>query len=152
MKYFSDIFKQFLTTIKSNTLADMTDADLTEYLNICMFRAASDFLFPRVSLSYTIAQPDTDILGYYFTTDLGQEEINVLLALIESYWLEQQKNNEENMELKYFDKDVRTHSGGKMLAELDKLVKSAKVSAKKAQTNYGRSNNNKSTLKDIYAK
>ena len=135
MIYFEEVNKQLLNTLSSSTFAGMTDEEIDETLAMLMFRAVADFRFPRIQLTYA-----EDVSGYYFENDITQKEINVLLALMKKFWLEQQLDAEKNFEMLYYDKDVRTFSRGNIVQQLKDRYKQAKEDAKYAQFDYGRVN------------
>ena len=62
----------------------------------------------------TVGDPD----DYAFDNTITQKEINVLLAFIKRFWLEQQLDDEKKMEQKYFDSAIRTHSQANMIMAL----------------------------------
>lgn len=139
MVYFEEINKQLLNTLSSSTLAGMSDYEIDEALAMLMFRAIADFMFPQVELTYAEeVDPAFGTKRYYFTNDVTQKEINVLIALMKMYWLEQKVDAEENFELLYYDKDVRTFSRGNMLQQLKDRYSQAVEKAEEAQFDYGR--------------
>lgn len=133
MKKFSSLYSQALSTLKSNTLANMSDDDIESYLFNLTVRAIASFKFPRVDLDYE----STDE-GYAFKEEITQSEINVLLAYMKMYWLEQQMDSEERFENLYYDKDVRTFSRGNMLKALKDRYDLAREQVKRAEYDYSR--------------
>lgn len=146
---FKSLYPQILDSLKSDTLAEMTDHDIQLYLDNLIKRAAGEFWFPRIDLSYSLASiSDPDDLA--FDNDITQKEINVLLTLIKRFWLEQQIDDEEKMEQRYFDASIKTHSQANMLVSLRQRYVDAIKECDVAQHNYSRSLNNKPTVGDIY--
>ena len=146
---FKSLYPQILDSLKSDTLAEMTDHDIQLYLDNLIKRAVADFLFPRIDLSYgLVSQSDPD--DFAFVNDITQKEINVLLTLIKRFWLEQQIDDEEKMEQRYFDASIKTHSQANMLVSLRQRYVDAIKECDVAQHNYSRSLNNKPTVGDIY--
>jgi len=146
---FKSLYPQILDSLKSNTLAEMTDHDIQLYFDNLIRRAVGDFLFPRIDLSYgLVSQSDPDDLA--FVNDITQKEINVLLTLIKRFWLEQQIDDEEKMEQRYFDASIKTHSQANMLVSLRQRYVDSIKECEVAQQNYSRSVNNKPTVGDIY--
>ena len=133
MKQFSSLYGQALSTLKSNTLANMTDDDIESYLFNLAVRAIASFKFPRVSLDY-----EDTATGYAFKEEVSQKEINVLLAYMKMYWLEQQIDDEQRMENLYYDKDVKTFSRGNMLKALKDRYELAQKQVKKVEYDYSR--------------
>lgn len=139
MVYFEEINKQLLNTISSSTLSGMSDFEIDETLAMLMFRAIADFRFPQIALTYDKeVNSNLGTQKYYFTNDITQKEINVLLALMKKYWLEQQLDSERNFEMLYYDKDVRTFSRGNIMQQLKARYEDAKFAAEQAQFDYGR--------------
>jgi hypothetical protein len=139
MIYFEDINKQLLNTLNSSTLAGMSDYEVDETLALLMFRAIADFRFPQMALTYQQElNPNLGTKKYYFTNNITQKEINVLLALMKKYWLEQQLDSERNFEMLYYDKDVRTFSRGNIMQQIRTRYEDAKIAAEQAQFDYGR--------------
>lgn len=137
--YFEAINKQLLNTLSSSTLAGMSDFEIDDTLAMLMFRAIADFRFPQMELTYAEeVNPNLGTRKYYFTNNITQKEINVLLALMKKYWLEQQLDSERNFEMLYYDKDVRTFSRGNIMQQLKARYEDAKFAAEQAQFDYGR--------------
>lgn len=148
MVKFSVVFAQALDTLKSNTLAEMTDSDITAYLNTLLFRAIADFRLPRIALDYQEVAGETG--SYQFINNITQREINVLLELMKYYWIKHQIDDESRFEDLFYDKDVKTYSKGNLLAKLNERLKMAKTDVKEAQYNYSRVLDGKSTLEALY--
>jgi len=146
---FKSLYPQILDSLKSDTLAEMTDHDIQLYLDNLIKRAVGSFLFPRIDLSYELAiVGDPDDLT--FVNDITQQEINVLLTFIKRFWLEQQLDDESKMEQRYFDSAIRTHSQANMVMAIRQRYQDALKECEIAQNNYSRSVANKSTIGDIY--
>lgn len=146
---FKSLYPQILDSLKSDTLAEMTNHDIQLFLDNLIRRAVSDFLFPRIDLSYGL-QFEDDPDDYAFVNDITQKEINVLLILIKRFWLEQQIDDEQKMEQRYFDAAIKTHSQANMLMALRQRYQDALKECDIAQYNYSRSFDNKPTVGDIY--
>lgn len=139
MLYFSEVHKQVLNTLRSNTFSELTDQEIDESLDMLLLRAIADFRFPQIPLTYTKVNVDNEEV-YAFTEDITQREINVLLSLMKLYWLEYQLDNENNFEDLYYDRDVRTFSRANMMKTLNDRYRDAKRDVKIAQYNYSRVN------------
>jgi len=146
---FKNLYPQILDSLKSGTLAGMTNHDIQLFLDNLIRRAVADFLFPRIDLSYGL-QFEDDPDDYAFVNDITQKEINVLLTLIKRFWLEQQIDDEEKMEQRYFDAAIKTHSQANMLVAIRQRYQDALKECDIAQYNYSRSVDNKPTVGDIY--
>ena len=146
---FKSLYPQILDSLKSDTLAEMTDHDIQLYLDNLIKRSAAAFLFPKIDLSYGLAsESDPDDLA--FVNDITQKEINVLLTFIKRFWLEQQLDDESKMEQRYFDSAIRTHSQANMVMALRQRYQDAMKQCEIEQNHYSRSVANKSTIGDIY--
>lgn len=147
---FKSLYPQILDSLKSDTLAEMTNHDIQLYLDNLIKRAVGAFLFPKIDLSYDLAsESDPDDLA--FVNDITQKEINVLLTFIKRFWLEQQLDDESKMEQRYFDAAIKTHSQANMVMALRQRYQDALKECDIAQNNYSRSVANKSTIGDIYS-
>lgn len=147
---FNTFYPQILATLKSKTIAAMSDAQIESYFNDLVIRAIAAFRFPKIPLTYTSAEVDGETV-YTFDENITQREINVLLVLVKMYWLEQQKDNEELFETLYYDRDVKTYSRGNMIKSLKDNYDVAKKNAKTAQYNYSRiASDGSAGLGDIY--
>ena len=146
---FKNLYPQILDSLKSGTLAGMTNHDIQLFLDNLIRRAVADFLFPRIDLSYGL-QFEDDPDDYAFVNDITQKEINVLLTLIKRFWLEQQIDDEEKMEQRYFDAAIKTHSQANMSVAIRQRYQDALKECDIAQYNYSRSVDNKPTVGDIY--
>lgn len=146
--YWEDnIFPQFLESVDSCTLSDLTNTILQDQLNMIAQRAIADFKFPKYTLAYEYdseVNPLTGIpYGYYFTEldgALSQKEYNVIVAHMKKYWVEFQISQERLFQNAYFDKDIRLHSPGNTLDKLDKMYKTFISVALKAERDYSRVN------------
>lgn len=134
---FSDIHEQILATLKSNTLAAMTDEQIAGYLNLMLIRAIGDFRFPKVPLTYKIV-PNSNPKDYSFDYPLTQKEINVLLVLVKKFWLQHQIDSENFFIEEYYDRDVKVYSKGNLLKTLQGRYELAIKEEKTAQYNYSR--------------
>lgn len=146
---FKDLYPQILDSLKSDTLAAMTNHDIQLFLDNLIKRSVAAFLFPRIDLTYGL-QLEDDPDDFAFVNAITQQEINVLLTLIKRFWLEQQLDDEEKMEQRYFDAAIKTHSQANMLMAIGQRYKDAVKECDVAQYHYSRSMNNKSTIGAIY--
>ena len=137
------MFPQFLQTIDSCTLSDFTNFEIQNQLNYLVIRALNDFKFPKISLEYsldeTINDDTEEPYGYYFVeSEVGQKELNVILARMKQYWIEFQISQERLFANAYYDRDIRLHSPGNTIDKLIKMYNTFKTSADIAEFNYGR--------------
>ncbi len=106
-------------------------------------RAVDDFKFPKIALTYGFnaeINPETQVpYGYYFVNqDVGQKEINVILARMKMYWVEFQISQERMFENNYYDRDIRLHSQGNVVDKLTKMLQEFTRKAERAEFDYGR--------------
>jgi hypothetical protein len=149
---FAELYPQILDSLKSDTLAALTNYDLKVYLDGLIKKAVAAFLFPRIDLGYDINPDDDDAFddNYYFFNTITQKEKNVLLVFIKRFWLEQQIDDDSKMEQRYFDAALKTHSQANMIVALRQRYNDALKECEMAQYNYSRSINNTPTIGDIY--
>lgn len=151
MTRFSEIHRQVLNTLKSNTLAAMEDYDIELMLNDMIIRAVANFRYPKIALSYSEILDDNETVELTFDNTLTQKEINVILALVKVAWLEQQLDNETNFENVFYDRDVKVHSRGNLVKSIQERYAFAKEEANSVQYNYYRvSAAGAPAVKDIY--
>lgn len=139
------LYPQFLNTIDSCTLSEQANLFIQEQLNDLAIKSIADFKFPKVSLSYLYDETtntETDApYGYYFIeTNVGQQELNVILARMKAYWVEYQISREKMFENTYYDRDIKLHSPGNFLDKLLKLYATFETKADRAEYNYYRVN------------
>ena len=145
-KYFEDdLFPQFLQSLDSCTISEYSNFEIQNQISMLAIRAIADFKFPKVSLEYsfdeTINAATAIAKGYYFlSNDVSQKEYNVIVARMKQYWVEFQLSQERLFYNAYYDKDIRLHSPGNTIHNLDKLFKTFKGLADKAEYNYYRVN------------
>jgi hypothetical protein len=149
---FAELYPQILDSLKSDTLAALTNYDLKVYLDGLIKKAVAGFLFPRIDLDYRIVPDDEESFddNYYFYNQITQKEKNVLLVFIKRFWLEQQIDDDSKMEQRYFDAALKTHSQANMIVALRQRYNDALKECEMAQYNYSRSINNTPTIGDIY--
>lgn len=150
MLFFSEVHKQILNTLKSNTFSKLTDSEIEASLDMLLKRAIADFRYPNISLAYEKAEDEFGNESYAFTENVTQNEINVLLSLVKLYWIEQQLDNENRFEDIYYDRDVKTYSRANMMKTLNDRHQQALKDVRAAQYNYSRIRDNKPTFGDIY--
>lgn len=139
MIFFSTFYNQVLNTMKSNTIAHMSDEDIINMLDMMLMRAIADFRFPDVELTFELRKnPATNQLENAFVENVTQREINVLLALVKQYWLEQQLDNENQFDSLYYDKDVKTYSAANLLKQINDRHERSIQESRMAQYNYSR--------------
>lgn len=135
MVSFEILYNQFLSSISSYTLSQLSDYEIQAELFNFAERAIANFKFPKVDLSYTL-NPSDEI--YYFDNNPGQKEFNVLLAYMKLAWVEFNLSKEEKLQTLYYDDNVRTFSAANMLAQLNRMHENFVSAAKQAEYDYSR--------------
>lgn len=135
MVSFEILYSQFLSSISSYTLSQLTDEQIQAELFNITIRAIAAFKFPKIKLSYTLNTAD---YMYYFDNNVSQRELNVLLSLMKLTWIEFQISKEEKFQNQYYDANVRTYSMGNILAQLNRMHENFIRTAKDAQYEYSR--------------
>lgn len=139
----NNLFPQFLQSVDSCTLSDLTSYEIQSELAGIALRAVNDFKFPLYSLDYvfdTLKNDETGLeYGYYFVSEeVGQKEFNVILARMKQYWIQFQISQERLFANAYYDKDIRLHSPGNTIDKLIKMLTTFEAMAEKAEFDYGR--------------
>lgn len=84
MQYWDDVlFPDVLATIRGERYLQMSDKQIADELIALAKRAISTFMFPRVALDYAYTEDQTNTiypLRYYFTEEIGDDEIAILVA------------------------------------------------------------------------
>lgn len=137
----NDLFPQFLQSIDSVTLSELSNLEIQNHLNNLAKRAIVDFKYPDYSLDYEFdddENPETgESYGYYFVNEnIGQRELNVILARMKVYWIDVQLSQERNFKNDYYDVHVRLHSPGNMIAQLVRMRNTFKNAADEAERRY----------------
>lgn len=135
MLSFEILYKQFLSSISSYTLLQLSDDEIQAELFTLIERSIGTFKFPKVELVYSLHNSDYQ---YYFDSDVTQRELGVLLAWMKVYWVEFQISKEELLQNQYYDDNVRTFSVGNLLAQLNRMYENFVEAAKRAEYDYGR--------------
>lgn len=135
MVSFEVLYSQFLSSISSYTLLQLSDDEIQSELKNLIDRAIGAFKFPKTELTYSLNE---STYQYEFDNELTQREFNVLLAWMKVYWLEYQISKEEQFDNQYYDSNVRTFSAGNLLAQLNRMYENFTSAAKKAEYDYSR--------------
>jgi len=137
MVSFDILYSQFLSSISSYTLAQLSDSEIQEELFNFAVRAITSFKFPKVALTYTFNETE---FQYYFDNNVTQKELNVILSYMKVAWIDYVISKEERFQNQYYDDNVRTFSIGNLLAQLNRLYENLVEKAKNDEYNYGRVN------------
>lgn len=144
--YFEDVYTQFLRDITSITLAELSNEEIQAECESLLMNAITQFKFPKVSLQY-----EQDETGrYYFTDNVTQAEISVLLLHMGVGWIKYQLLNEDNFTPQYYDSTTRTYSKSAMIAQLNRLYENLEKKAKSREYDYGRTRDYKPTIGNIW--
>lgn len=135
MVSFETLYNQFLSSISSYTLIQLSDDEIQAELYNLVNRAVGAFKFPKISLSSTF---NSQQYQYYFDNSVSQKELNVLIALMKVYWVEYQISKEELLQNQYYDDNIRTFSTANLLAQLNRMYENFVNAAIKAEYDYSR--------------
>jgi hypothetical protein len=139
MVTFNKLYAQFLSSISSYTLSQLSDDEIQAELFNLASRAIAAFKFPKVPLTYVeVENPNTGEIMPTFNEDISQKELNVLLAHMKVLWIEFQISKEERTINLYYDDNVRTFSAANMIAQLNRMYENFVIAAKRAEYDYGR--------------
>lgn len=141
MVSFDTLYNQFLSSVSSYTLAQLSDDEIRAELFNLTQRSLAMFKFPKMALTYTADEnPHTGEITYIFDNDVTQRELNVVLAYMKVLWIEFQISKEERLRNQYYDDNVRTFSAANMIAQLNRMYENFLARAKDEEYNYGRVN------------
>ena len=135
MVSFGTLYSQFLSSISSYTLAQLSDDEIHAELFNFARRAITMFKFPKVALTYTYNEEE---YMHYFDNNVTQRELNVILSYMKVAWIDYAISKEERFQTQYYDDNVRTFSVGNLLAQLNRLYENLLRKAKDEEYNYGR--------------
>lgn len=135
MTSFNTLYSQFLSTVRSYTLSELSDYEIQAELFNLANRAIANFKFPKIKLDYQFNETEQI---HEFVNDITQKELNVLLAHMKVAWIEEQISREEKFANQYYDSNVRTFSMGAMLAQLNRMNENFVEAARRAEYDYSR--------------
>lgn len=135
MVSFETLYNQFLSSISSYTLSQLSDDEIQAELFNLIQRAIGAFKFPKVSFAYSLNNSDYQ---YYFQDNVTQRELSVLLAWMKVYWVEFQISKEELLQVQYYDDNLRTFSTANLLAQLNRMYENFVNAAEKIEYDYSR--------------
>lgn len=139
MQYWDEVlFPDVLPTIRGQRYLTMTDAQITAELNALTKRAISSFKFPKISLSYSREISGTDSRYFFDNDEVGESEIQILVAWIKVFWVEMIISNSDNFTNLYYDSNIQTYSPGNTLHNYEKMKTSFKTDARQLESNYYR--------------
>lgn len=135
MVSFDVLYSQFLTSISSYTLAQMSDEDIKAELFNFARRAIEMFKFPKVKLTYHYNEDESI---YFFDNEVTQKEFNVILSYMKVVWIDFIISKEERFNTQYYDSSIRTFSTANLLAQLNRLYENLLAKARDEEYEYGR--------------
>ena len=118
MTNFEAIYDRFFGKITDDMYLELTPEDTQRDLQSLLIDSIPAFEFPRQSLNYTVEEENA-----FFTSDLTNEEINILALLMKNAWLNRQITSIENTRQKYSGSDFKMTSQANHLAKLLELRK-----------------------------
>ena len=151
------LYPSFRATIRGEYYGNITQNDLDEECYHLVCRAISIFKFPKKSLYYEtyyakrnsdgelIETPESEggIPYGRFTSEISYAEINVLLAWMKVYWIENMLSNSNNFEDLYTDINVKTFSRANLIDKNTNVLKDARRAAQLTESRYSRVNSSR---------
>lgn len=154
MQYWDNIlYPSFRAAIRGGFYGIITQDDLDEECYYLTRRAIATFKFPKISLDYetfyairqddnTIEEVDEDhpdaIPHGIFKQEIGPMEVEILVAWMKVYWLENLLSNSDNFEDLYTDANIKTFSRANLIDKNTNVLKDARKAAEKAENRYSR--------------
>lgn len=138
MVTFDKLYAQFLSSVSSYTLSELSDEEIQAELFNLAERAIAAFKFPKVPLAYAETYDPSLGTVVSFDNNVTQKEFNVLLSYMKVFWIEFQVSKEQLTLNQYYDDNVRTFSSANMLAQLNRMYENFVAAAKQAEYNYSR--------------
>lgn len=135
MLSFGVLYSQFLSSISSYTLAQLSDSEIEAELFNFARRAITTFKFPKIDLSYSLNETEQI---YYFDNTPTQKELNVILSHMKVAWIDYVISKEERFQIQYYDDNVRTFSSANLIAQLNRLYENLAAKASKEEYDYSR--------------
>ena len=154
--YWDDaLFKPMAATIRGTYYNTITQDELDEELYNIAVRAVNTFKFPRISLDYTtfyairddsdenilneVAENTEDAVPHgYFTNEVTSKEIEVLIAWMKVYWIENLLSTTDDFENVYTDSNIKTYSRANLIAQNMTRYKEFLAQAHEMETRYSR--------------
>lgn len=158
MQYWDDVlYPSFRATIRGEYYGIISIDDMDEECFNIARRAIAAFKFPKISTAYTVfyavrdkedknllVEADEDSEGAiphgYFNTDIGDSEVQIILAWMKYFWCEQKISNADNFEDMYTDANIKTYSRANVVAQNLKLMEHYRENARELEMSYGRVN------------
>lgn len=142
MLYWDEVlFPSMLATIRGERYLLLSDNQIYDELVELAKRAITAFKFPKQSLEYDKTEDTTDNFGYkyYFINDnIGNAEIQVLVAWMKVFWIDNLILNADNFNNLYHDSNISAYSPGNLMSNYIKTQNSYKADAKALEQNYYR--------------
>ena len=104
-------------------------------------QAINTFLFPRVELTYAFEEDASSVIfpkRYYFTADITDKEIAILLAWMGFYWCKLIVSNSDNFNNVYFDSNIKSFSPGNVLHNYRVMMENYRDEARRLESRYYR--------------
>ena len=114
MTKFEAVYDRFFGKITDDMYLELTPEDTQRDLQSLLIDSIPGFEFPRQKLDYSISKEG----AAEFSSDLTDEEINILALLMKNAWLNRQITSLENTRQKYSGSDFKMTSQANHLAKL----------------------------------
>ena len=135
MTPFSVVYDLFFSKITDDMYMELTKEDTGAMAENLLMSAIHSFEFPRKPLEFI---PTTKEESGAFTSDLTQEECNILATYMVEEWIGQQLASVENTRMKYSGSDFKFTSQANHMAKLQSMKKEYERKALHLQRLYKR--------------
>lgn len=141
-KYWDEVlFPEMLIVIRGERYLAMSDKQIADELITLAKQAINTFLFPRVELTYAFEEDASSVIfpkRYYFTADITDKEIAILLAWMGFYWCKLIVSNSDNFNNVYFDSNIKSFSPGNVLHNYRVMMENYRDEARRLESRYYR--------------
>ena len=144
------LYPSFRAAIRGEYYGMITQDDLDEECYYLACRAIATFKFPKVSLDYETfyaeklddelieSTEEEGIPHGRFINNVGFNEIEVILAWMKVYWIENMLSNSDNFSDLYTDANIKTFSRANLIDKNTNVLKDARIAAHNAESRYSR--------------
>lgn len=161
------LYKPMMATIRGSIYGVISRDELDEELFNIAKRAVNTFKFPRIKTDYTVfyavrkeydpetlelsTSDDADAVPHAaFENVLTDKEVEVLLAWMKVYWIENLLSNADDFENTYTDSNIKTFSRANLVQQNTQRYKEFLAQAHEIETRYSRVNADRgATIGDI---
>lgn len=149
------LYKPMMSTIRGSYYGVISQEELEDDLFNITKRAIATFKFPHVSLDYRTfyavhdesdnsklievdAGTEEAVEHGVFVNEIGQREVEVILAWMKVYWIESLLSNADDFEITYTDSNIKTFSRANLVQQNLNRYKEFLAQAHEIETRYSR--------------